>query len=854
MPNKFVFSQMFDVRPRTERGELDLEKIRKIQQILDLRQKEVEQALTQELPDYEKNRTIDLSDFLQKRLTPKEKPAFVRQTPTTFHRKVWGQAVIEEPVLESAIPNRDYLLAKLEQIERLQTNLKFLKYSQEKQLRGKKQEEREQKEKKIEELFQELFGEPSPTIPQREEPEIGPKPEPESAPFGPQEPVLERIEAVEPSHLWLKPLIGFTISCLLFSLIVPALGLVRQGLAVKTNVLSSSLEAYKNFYLAKDSIARADIGGAKTNFEKAWENFLLANNEIEKLGSGIISILEAIPGGSTVASGRALVKIGENLALAGKNLAEASQILANISPHDVLGQSAVLLTQRGTRVKELLIESRVALAEANDNFEKVEINSLPENVQGQLLLIRDKLPEVIGALDSSVAWTEIFLEILGHQKAKKYLLVFQNNSEMRPTGGFIGSYGILNLDRGQIKNLFIDGIFNIDGQLYEKVIPPRPIQKISTAWSTHDANWFADFPTSAKKITWFFEKTGGPTVDGVIAITPTVIEELLKITGPIEMPSYGVTLRTDNFVEVTQYKIEVDYDKEQKEPKKILADFTPLLLERISKLSFKDLPKVLEVFNNALTQKHILLYFIDQELQAQIEAQGWAGKLEEAPRDYLNVINTNICGYKTDRMIKQEIQHQAEVQEDGSVIDTLTIIRHHQGGDQDYDWWNQVNANYLRVYVPLGSKLISASGQTLQAYVPPIDYQAQGFQPDPDVSAQESSLVIDPASGTHIFKESSKTVFGNWIFTSPGETTAVVYKYKLPFKLDLEKEGQDFSILIQKQAGMVSNNLRAEIILPQEVEISWYYPPELFFDNQKITFEGDFDKDKFLGLILNLNK
>jgi len=132
----------------------------------------------------------------------------------------------------------------------------------------------------------------------------------------------------------------------------------------------------------------------------------------------------------------------------------------------------------------------------------------------------------------------IFQDLLGYNGPRKYLFLFQNNHEIRATGGFIGSYGVLNVHNGNVKELFVDGIFNPDGQLSVRVVPPKPIQKISTNWSTHDANWFPNFPTSAEKIAWFYEKTGGPTVDGIITLTPTVMEKLLEITGPIEMLEY----------------------------------------------------------------------------------------------------------------------------------------------------------------------------------------------------------------------------------------------------------------------------------------------------------------------------
>ena len=71
---------------------------------------------------------------------------------------------------------------------------------------------------------------------------------------------------------------------------------------------------------------------------------------------------------------------------------------------------------------------------------------------------------------------------------------------------------------------------------------------MSAVWTMHDANWFPNFPTSAEKVSWFYEKTGGRTVDGVIAITPELLRDLLAITGPIDMPEYDKTINADNFI------------------------------------------------------------------------------------------------------------------------------------------------------------------------------------------------------------------------------------------------------------------------------------------------------------------
>jgi len=361
-------------------------------------------------------------------------------------------------------------------------------------------------------------------------------------------------------------------------------------------------------------------------------------------------------------------------------------------------------------------------------------------------------------------------------------------------------------------------------------VPPMPIQKISANWSMHDSNWFADYPTSARKTALFYEKTGGPTVDGVIAITPNVLERFLEITGPVEMSAYGVTLTADNFLTETQDEVETGYDREENAPKKILSDLAPILLERLFKGQGLDridqaqrLLAVIEAVEESLRQKDILIYHRDEAIEKVLQKRGWGGEVIQNQRgDYLSVINSNINGYKSDAMIEESIDLKTSIMDDGSVIDTVTIKRKHNGGNEKYDWYNRVNADYMRVYVPQGSVLLEASGNTAEEYAAPVDYT--NYKTDPDVQAIESTIRIDPASQTQIFEESGKTVFGNWVFVSPQEEVTVVYKYQLPFKVDFDggaKSVDVYSAIIQKQAGSEGSRFTAALEMPAKWQSIW---------------------------------
>ncbi|MDR3559583.1 MAG: DUF4012 domain-containing protein, partial [Candidatus Pacebacteria bacterium] len=370
-------------------------------------------------------------------------------------------------------------------------------------------------------------------------------------------------------------------------------------------------------------------------------------------------------------------------------------------------------------------------------------------------------------------------------------------------------------------------------------------------------NWWPDFPTSAQKIAWFYEQAGGPTVDGVIAITPTVLQDLLAITGPIPMPSYGVTVDQNNFIPVIQYKVEVDYDKTANHPKQILSDLAPKIINKIiNDGNLDDVAKMANSILGNLNEKQIQLYSRNPQVENLMDQNSWSGRILSTPKDYVSVINTNINGFKTDGVIDQSISHDAKIQSDGSVMDTLTITRRHNGGNTPYDWWNQVNDDYMRVYVPEGAKLLSATGATRETDAPPLDYNALGYQRDSLLEAEENATKIDPNSGTRIYDEDGKTVFANWVYVSPQESVIVKYTYLLPFKVDPSQVSLGtYSLLAQKQAGSLGSKFKSTLEYPGAWNPIWENPGDGLEtinglpDEQKgVKMKADLKTDRFIGI------
>ncbi|MFA7169337.1 MAG: DUF4012 domain-containing protein [Candidatus Paceibacterota bacterium] len=618
-----------------------------------------------------------------------------------------------------------------------------------------------------------------------------------------------------------KSFARFTVSSFMIPIIIFTFSFTQSQFEQKGKVLGESITAYGNLKSATQYALASDFTSTSENFDSATMNFSQARETVNQLGFGIGEVIAGLPIDTPLSTAQNLTAAGENISLTGKDV---SEILEKISEQDRSGlENFIGLEKNLQNISEHLNAT-------NENLQKVDTQYIPADMLEKINLAKETLPTISKNFQKLAEDYPLIIKMLGAGQSQKYLLLFENNSEMRATGGFIGSYGILDIENGKIKNLMIDGIFNPDGQLQEKIVPPMPIQKISASWSMHDSNWFADFPTSAKKTALLYEKTGGPTVNGVIAITPETIKKLLEITGPIEMPDYGVTITAENFVAETQEQVESLYDKKKNEPKKILSDLAPILIERLfqddtetKEMKAEKTLGIIQKIEESLKEKHIIIYNRDENIENMLKKRGWGGEIiQNEQGDYLAIINSNINGYKTDAVIEEAINLETEIKDDGTIINTLTIKRKHTGGNEEYDWYNRVNADYMRVYVPKGSVLLESSGNTVEEYNPPMDYS--NFKIDSEVEAIEKTLKIDPDSGTQIFEEAGKTVFGNWIYVSPQEEATVIYKYELPFKINF-KSNQSvvdaYSAIIQKQSGSVGSSFEAQIKFPSSWQKTW---------------------------------
>ncbi len=395
-------------------------------------------------------------------------------------------------------------------------------------------------------------------------------------------------------------------------------------------------------------------------------------------------------------------------------------------------------------------------------------------------------------------------DILKTFKNGTYLVVFQNNSEMRPTGGFIGSFATVTFSDYKVQKIdFNTNIYKLDDAFTAKnqVAPPAPLAVVShNHWALRDSNFAIDYPTAAKDIQWFFAQESGQKVDGVIAVNASVVQDLLKMTGPVYLAKYQTTISADNFFDQMAEKIEKEYfydasHQTENEPKTILKDLMPILMNKAFSLPKVQLVKfVLQTMN----QKQILFQSNNDQIEQAILANNWGGEIQSSNSDYLAINNANITdlslqkngGAKTSLKVKESVDYRVSNLDD-NLVANLALTRSHTGS---YAWPDGTNVNWTRILVPVGSTLQKAelNGQNIMDKI-------------------------------QISEDAGKTTFSLWLNTNPQTSNVLNLSYKLPIST------QNYHLLVQKQPGNLGDKLFAS------------------FNNQ-VLFNGVLDTDKDIKL------
>lgn len=370
---------------------------------------------------------------------------------------------------------------------------------------------------------------------------------------------------------------------------------------------------------------------------------------------------------------------------------------------------------------------------------------------------------------------DVMPSIVGLDGQKTYLILLQNNMELRPGGGFIGSYGILKFNMGKIRDFSIYDVYDADEQLKGHVEPPFAIRRYlpSVHWYLRDSNFDVDFVKSASASSNFLYIETGQEVSGVIAADLTFVKNILHAIRPVYVPDYKETVDTSNLYMLTQTHSEKNFFPESRQKKDFLRSLYKAIITRIFEEGVGYF-EIAQAISDSLSQKH-LVFGLNNNIQNIFTVNGWSSSLwderkngKKSVNDFLGINEANLGVNKVNYYISRNIKHEVTVKDNGKILEELNISYKNTSAA----WPGGDYKNYLRIVLPLDTPISEISindiPQSVAAAVTDFQiYEDKNFKPPRGLEVEK-------------INQDKKTIYGLLVNVPVEKLVKVKIKYEFP--------------------------------------------------------------------------
>ena len=473
-------------------------------------------------------------------------------------------------------------------------------------------------------------------------------------------------------------------------------------------------------------------------------------------------------------------------------------------------QSAINTSQNSHEIIGLMMKKNKSATEIEAMKKRLaklnqEIESLTETSEA----IKDRMDYKVAAVEK---WRTTFETInknlaatsklathletmVGGNGRRQYLIFFYNNMEIRPGGGFIGSFATINFSNYTLEEFKVYDVYDADGQLESHVEPPLAIRKYlgEVHWFLRDSNFSPDFEQNTKTAEYFIDQELAlGQFDGAIGITTTALSYLIEAFGNVQLIDSDEMINKDNFYPKIQADTEKDFFAGSTQKKNVLSSLGRTLFLKMEEASPG---KLALAFKRSLDEKHLVIFMKDTAIKKDIDRLGWGGKIV-APQcvsahgncviNHLFPIDANLGVNKVNYFVHRSINLTSVINEDGTIDNTVSVLfANNSPSDQKP---GGTYKNYFQLYLPHDS------------WVKSVSHNSKAIN-----SFQEGS--------TNIFK-----TVGTFIEIPPGETFEVSVDYQL--ESPIINGANAYQIVIQKQIGSFNSDFFFEVQLPSNIFIT----------------------------------
>ncbi len=417
--------------------------------------------------------------------------------------------------------------------------------------------------------------------------------------------------------------------------------------------------------------------------------------------------------------------------------------------------------------------------------------------------------------------------MLGWGGEKRYLVLAEDPAELRPTGGFTGSYGIVTFQNGRLTGHDFHNVFSLDGKPGLPYIQP-PDGLVNhllrdTSWGLADAAWSPDFPTAAQDALRIYASESGDThIDGVIALTTYALDNILRVLGPVDVPGFNTTVipgqATLQTLAMTRTSQTPNTDR-----KEFLDAFGNVVLDRLFTLGPSRWKAMLTQFRVIGDQRLAMAWFSDPKAEQIVSGTTWGGAVRQDTGDYLYVVDANVDPpSKYNLLVKRTTNLDVQIDRYGNAVNTLKLTWQNDAGE------NTDIATALRSYSmsPLGiygtyTRVIAPDRSRLQSVIGGVVAQVGGAEA--------------------ITSEFGRTVFANYLLVPPGSAD-LTYRWISPYPVDIEHGDPTYQLTIQKQPGMTPEPITVHVTAPDGTIITGT-SAGMVSTNAAATYSGTLTQD-----------
>jgi len=364
----------------------------------------------------------------------------------------------------------------------------------------------------------------------------------------------------------------------------------------------------------------------------------------------------------------------------------------------------------------------------------------------------------------------------------RFILLSQNNAELRPLGGFPGTYGLATVGPDGFRLEKYAGIHRLPTDTLNLPAPEGALMNPKLRF--RDANWWIDFPTSAPVMLKFWDNLKQPPVDGVIAIDVITLQDLLTVFGPVTLPGTSEQLTKDNAVQRLTEFIEFDRASYGKRAKaEALIPLVESMLKRIENVQIDQLKPLLATFGTLTAEKHFQFYVSEPQAQAAIVALGIAGAIAPPPdtTDLLVISNAMVRASKSNLGVSKSVDYQVRLASDGSA-DTRLSLGFHKTAQTYPGLPTQLFCDYLRVY-----------------------------------RAPGTTVATDGAGGFVDRPENGRPVFATYFELAPGQRLSQHLESTVPQALTMaaDQRSAHYRLLLVRQADLAATTVSLNVVAPE---------------------------------------